>query len=264
MNMFKRFLAMSLVLCMVLGFTPANTFAAEETGADSGTVETIAPEAEAPVREETPAEAPPSVQEEAPAPDAELLALPKKPADGTSAGNPFAPKTGGSQNFRIPGIVTLDNGRLVASADARWNKAWDGGGLDTIVSVSDDNGQNWHYTFANYLGDNGNVYNSKSTAFIDPAIATDGRTIYMIADLFPAGIALNGESGRKDPQTGSTGFDNAGNLLLSKGSSGNYNFYLKNGAIYKVSDNSVVTGYTVDAHFNIKGTNPNKIGRAHV
>ena len=36
-----------------------------------------------------------------------------------------------------------------------------------------DKGDNWNYTFANYLGDNGNVWNNASTAFIDPAMATD-------------------------------------------------------------------------------------------
>ena len=92
----------------------------------------------------------------------------QKPANGNTVGQPFAPYTGGSQNFRIPGIVTLDNGTLIAACDARWNHSGDGAGLDTIVSVSTDNGANWTYTYANYLGDNGDTYNNLSTCFIDP------------------------------------------------------------------------------------------------
>ena len=41
------------------------------------------------------------------------------PKPGVSHGQPFAPGTGGSQNFRIPAIVTLKNGTLVAACDAR-------------------------------------------------------------------------------------------------------------------------------------------------
>ena len=78
----------------------------------------------------------------------------------------------------------------MAAADARWDTTGDGGGLDTIVSRS-SNGTEWYYTFANYLGDNGNTHNGGSTAFIDPVLATDGETIYMLVDLFPAGYALN-------------------------------------------------------------------------
>ena len=99
-----------------------------------------------------------------------------KPENGTTKGQPFAPGTGESRNFRIPGITTLDNGRVVATIDARWSWLADAGGIDTMVSVSDDNGANWTYTFANYLGDNGNVANNQSCCFIDPAIATDGTT----------------------------------------------------------------------------------------
>ena len=65
----------------------------------------------------------------------------EKPANGNTEAQPFAPGTGGSKNFRIPGIVTLDDGTLIAACDARWNHSGDGAGLDTIVSVSKDNGE---------------------------------------------------------------------------------------------------------------------------
>ena len=193
-----------------------------------------------------------------------------KPDNGTTKGQPFAPGTGGSRNFRIPGITTLANGRVVATIDARWSWLADAGGIDTMVSVSDDNGANWTYTFANYLGDNGNVANNLSCCFIDPAIATDGETLYMIADLYPAGFAIN--SAKYYAQPGSTGFDANGNLLLRSdsengitfGNSGyengaknaTYGYYLKDGKIYTTAG-AEVEGYTVDAYFNITGNGIN-------
>ena len=174
-----------------------------------------------------------------------------KPANGTTTGNPFVKGTVGSNSFRIPAMVTLNNGTIVAAADARWNTTYDGGGLDTIVSYSTNNGANWNYTFANYMGDNGNAYNgSESTAFIDPALATDGSTVYMLTDLYPYGVALNG-SGNTAPST-AVGFNSDGTLKLAANGSSTYNYYLKDGQIYD-SSNNVVSGYTVDAYFNITG-----------
>lgn len=61
-----------------------------------------------------------------------------KPQDGTTKEQPFWSGTGGSTRFRIPCLVSLDDGTLVAGCDARWNTSLDGGGLDTIVSRSTD------------------------------------------------------------------------------------------------------------------------------
>ena len=193
----------------------------------------------------------------------------EKPANGTTQGQPFRAGTGGSQCFRIPTIATLDDGTIVAATDARWNWTMDGGGLDTIVSVSKDNGATWTYTFANYLGDNGNAANYASTAFIDPALATDGETLYLVADIFPAGIALNGA--HSGPAVGD-GFDENGNLRLRvnggetiNGSYGatvaakSYDYYLDLDEleIRKAADDSLVEGYAVDAYFNITNTETN-------
>lgn len=187
-----------------------------------------------------------------------------RPDDGATQGQPFAAGTGGSAKFRIPAMVTLDDGTIVAATDARWNTTGDGGGLDTIVSRSTDNGATWNYTFANYLGDNGNEWSGYSTAFIDPALATDGQTTWMVVDLFPAGIALN--SANWAPQAGA-GFDDAGHLRLRDAgqvefgcsyyswyaANASYDYYLDLNTltIHKASDDSKVEGYTVDGFFNI-------------
>ena len=171
-----------------------------------------------------------------------------KPADGTTEGQPFSQGTGGSTYFRIPALVTLSNGTLVAAADARWNATYDGYGLDTVVSRSSDNGANWSYTFANYLGDNGNVYDTSSTAFIDPALAVSGGTVYMLVDLYPGGTYIG------NVQKG-TGFDADGNLLLKKRDESGFNYYLKDGKIYSVDGDKEQLGYSVNDYFNL--TDPN-------
>ena len=110
MNAFKRFFALILSLCMVLSYVPVSAFAAE-TG-DEGSVT--------------------------------LTGTPTTPAGVSGATEPFPlslmtqyGNSGG--HFRIPAIVTLDDGTLVAAADARW-QSWDStddnGNIDTVVSYS--------------------------------------------------------------------------------------------------------------------------------
>lgn len=173
-----------------------------------------------------------------------------KPDDGTTTGQPFSSGTGGSTYFRIPAMVTLDDGTIVAAADARWDGSSDGYGLDTIVSRSTDGGETWSYTFANYLGDNGNALNSSSTAFIDPCLATDGETVYMLVDLYPGGTVIS------NAQAG-TGYDSDGHLMLKASGSSSYDYYLGDfdsdgyAYIYNYESGEYVGGYTVDQWFNV-------------
>ena len=216
MKKLKQTLAWLLVLCMVTSFLPASVFAAASEAPTTGL---------------------------------------------TTNGSPFQKGTGESNSFRIPALVTLSDGTLVAAADARWNTTYDGGGLDTMVAISKDNGATWTHSFANYLGDNGNEYNgSSSTCFIDPALTVvsadtnnDGvaeDTIYMLCDLYPYGIALNG-SGNTAPNT-DTGFTDNGKLKLTADGS-SYSYYL-DGTVICNSSGTEVSGLTVDAYFNVTGT----------
>ena len=181
--------------------------------------------------------------------------------------NPFTPETiialpdgttTKSQSYRIPSMVTLADGTIVAAADIRWNTTYDGGGLDTLVACSTDGGKTWSYNVANYLGDNGNQYNPQSTTFIDPnlLVAADGQTVYMLVDLYAYGVSMNGLWGVYSQPAADTGFDTNGNLKLSDDDHNNYNYYLKDGKIYD-SSNNVVEGYEIDAYFNITYTTQN-------
>ena len=213
MNNLKRFLALVLAMSMLLTVVPFGAFAAESDAAH----------------------------------------MANKPADSTTTDSPFIKDTtGGSTSFRIPVLTTLSDGTLVAAADARWDTCVDGGGLDTIVARSSNDGADWSYTFANYMGDNGNEYNgAESTCFIDPAMAvTSNDTIYMLCDLYPYGVALNG--GKDTAPQMAVGFDTSGRLLLSNDDHTSYGYYLENGKIY-AADGTLQSGYTVDAWFNLTG-----------
>ena len=172
-----------------------------------------------------------------------------KPADGTVSGQPFDKTV--SENHRIPGLVT-HKGMLIAAADARWDNEKDGGGMDIVVSRSTDGGKNWDYTFPAYLGDNGNVWDKGSSTMMDPLIISDGNTLYLFYDLYPAGYSISTNNTNYALSETGTGFDDNGNLLLSttyRGTDGSH--YLKDGLIYPTGSTDAVDGYTVDGWFNV-------------
>lgn len=181
------------------------------------------------------------------------------PLPGTTQDEPFAPGTGGSNNFRIPSIITLDSGRIVAAIDARWNHLGDACALDTIVSYSDDGGETWNYSFPNYFGDSVDSYQPNATAFIDPVMiqGNDG-TIYLMVDLFPGGVALNTAPMAPAKSSGYVEIDSVQRLVLyispkvSEQNDSNYVSYVGDFAdgyakIYN-ADGSV-TDYYVDDHY---------------
>ena len=135
---------------------------------------------------------------------------------------PFSSEATGSRHFRIPSLYTLDNGWIVAAADIRWATGADSPqNLDTIVSVSKDNGETWEWEVVNYLADMAeSTTSTASSSFIDPAIVQDSNgTIHMVVDACPSYVGLM--SGNQMGQE-STGFDDQGRLLVAKGEAGTY------------------------------------------
>lgn len=219
MNNLKRFLALVLAMSMMLTAVPFGAFAA---GSD-------------------------------------ITHMASQPADGeTTDGDPFnddASYTGsttGYTNYRIPGIVMLEDGTLVASADIRYDYEYDGGGSDIMISRSADNGATWNYSVAAYMGDNGNVHNTTSSTMMDPVIITDGTNLYLLYDLFPAGYSLAGGTNTTHAFSATgTGFDGSGRLLLGTTyNSTDCNYYLENGKIY-ATGGTEQSSYTVDEWFNV-------------
>lgn len=109
--------------------------------------------------------------------------------------NPFKQWTAGNQYFRIPSLITLQDGTLLGTCDARWGTFLDGGGLDSIASISKDGGRTWNYSFPLYFPDSNGVAGwdawggySNATTIIDPGIVEgpDG-TVYFMVDVNPTG-----------------------------------------------------------------------------
>ncbi len=101
---------------------------------------------------------------------------------------PFRQGTAGCKNFRIPALITLQDGTLLATADARWETTGDGGGIDSIASISEDGGRTWQYSFPLFFPDSQGYAGRDATTIIDPGVVEgpDG-TIYFIADVNPTG-----------------------------------------------------------------------------
>lgn len=109
---------------------------------------------------------------------------------------PFPTWTGGSYNFRIPCLISMERGNykgnLVVAADARYSTPGDGGGLDTIASVSEDMGKTWSYSYPIWFPDSEGYASKNATTVIDPALVEgpDG-TVYCMADVNPSGITTH-------------------------------------------------------------------------
>lgn len=135
---------------------------------------------------------------------------------------PFSSEATGGQHFRIPSLYTLDNGWMVAAADIRWSTNLDSPeNLDTIVSLSKDNGQTWEWEVVNYFGDMVETSTGDASAsFIDPSMVQDSTgTLHMVVDACPSYVGLM--SGNHMGQE-STGFDAQGRLLVAKTNAGTY------------------------------------------
>lgn len=173
---------------------------------------------------------------------------------GTSEGNPFTPGQP-SEQYRIPQIVTLDDGTLVAQADARWNGGMDGGGNDSMVAYSTNGGATWNWQLVTYYPDNGDVFDPSSTSICDSALATDGKTVYSLSTFFPAGYAINSASADNRP-VADTAFDGDNRLRLSRTGESGYGYYIDLNTLYTSGTAQVysnvgtpVSGYTVDQEF---------------
>lgn len=197
--------------------------------------------------------------------DSSKIKVADKPSPTATSNQPFVQDVSGdSENFRIPAIITLDSGRLVAAADARYDSTSDGGGLDTVVAYSDDNGKTWQSYTANFLGDNGNKFHKKSTSFIDPELLTDGKNIWMMTTFYSGGVALSKYTGLK-PAVDKSAFDNDGMLLLSKNYGLSYKYKVdvesfENGYSRILKNTGEDTGYKIDEFFFLYDKNNNKIG----
>ncbi len=111
--------------------------------------------------------------------------------------NPYSTGTGNTKLFRIPAILTLKSGRILACADLRYgNGTDDPANIDTAVRYSDDNGVTWSEPYlVNGFDDmeyeDHNQAIPKSASFCDSAICEgENNVIYHMCDACPAFMGL--------------------------------------------------------------------------
>ena len=177
----------------------------------------------------------------------------------TSYDQPFARGTMGSSEYRIPAILTLNDGSVMAAADMRYGHGQDSpNNIDTLVAVSKDGYTNWEYTVVNHFDDYADGVTDKASAsFIDSALAQSKETgrIFIVTD---AWTSFGGYPTAKKG-TGFTTINGEKYMLLTTGSVNDdldtFEYYIgkmSNGLapVLKLSDGSD-TGYAVDAEYNL-------------
>ncbi|MBQ6936626.1 MAG: exo-alpha-sialidase [Clostridia bacterium] len=184
--------------------------------------------------------------------------------------NPYASGTFNSKLFRIPAILTLKNGRILACADVRYgNGTDDPANIDVGARYSDDNGVTWSEgKFVNEFCDmeyeDHNKAIATSASFIDSAIAQgEDGTVYHMCDACPAYMGLwsagtygkeNGFIDGKLAVCDKTSADKAESTKLNKEK---YPYFVDDfsadgfAPVRKFSDNEIYDNYFVDRDYKI-------------
>ncbi len=184
--------------------------------------------------------------------------------------NPYAAGTADSKLFRIPAILTLKSGRILACADVRYgNGTDDPANIETAIRYSDDNGKTWSdVKFVNSFEDmehaDHNKAIPKSASFCDSAICeAEDNVIYHMCDACPAFMGLwsagtygkgNGYIDGKLALCDITSTEKAESTTLDKA---HYPYFVGNfddegfAPVLKFSDNSSYKNYYVDKEYYI-------------
>lgn len=184
--------------------------------------------------------------------------------------NPYAPGTADSKLFRIPSILTLKSGRVLAGADIRYgNGTDDPANIETVIRYSDDNCKTWSdIVWVNHFNDMEDCDHNKaiptSASFCDSAMCEDKNgVVYHVCDACPAYMGLwsagtyGKDSGFIDGKLAlcdKTSHEKAESTTLDKN---HYPYYVDNfgedgfAPVLKFSDNSNYKNFYVDRAYNI-------------
>ncbi len=172
---------------------------------------------------------------------------------GSAIGSPFEFGTYGSDFYRIPALITLNDGRQLAAADMRYIHGSDSPqNIDTLCAVSGENG--WEYSVINYYNDCAHKsQNADSASFIDTALLQSKVTddVFALTTMFPSGYGY----AKAVEGTGFKLIDGKKRLMLKAGEVSNsiddYDLYVGDfeGDFAKVI--GADKNYTVDRAYNI-------------
>ena len=181
-----------------------------------------------------------------------LAATPMGVLGAGAAVNPFETGTLGCERFRIPALWTLRDGRVLASADLRWNHGVDAPqNLDVAASLSPDGYAGWTYAVPNRLDDYADGTGSaKSAAYIDSALLqSDSGRVFLLTDLFLSGTGYpNAQKG-----SGCVTVDGKRCIALAARGSDDYRYCIADfdGGFAPVLENGSPTAYAVDREYRL-------------
>lgn len=170
----------------------------------------------------------------------------------TAPQNPFDRGTLSCSEYRIPALLTLDDGSVVAAADLRWNHGTDAPqNLEIGVAVSSNGYSGWWYTVPNYFDDYADGAGSKqSAAYIDSALLqSESGRVFLLSDLFLSGTGYpNAQKG-----SGCVTVDGKSYIALTSKGSSDYSYYIApfDGDFAPVKQNGRPTGYSVDTQYRL-------------
>lgn len=184
--------------------------------------------------------------------------------------NPYAGGTFNSKLFRIPAMLTLKNGRIIACADIRYgNGTDDPANVDTGIRYSDDNGATWSEPqFVNAFDDMEFCDHNKaiptSASFVDSAIAQgEDGAVYHMCDACPAFMGLwsagtyGKENGFIEGKLAVCDFTSGEKAESTKLNKEKYPYYVDDFAednfapVRKFSDNEVYNNYYVNRDYKV-------------
>ena len=160
----------------------------------------------------------------------------------------FSKERGPVNNYRIPSIITADDGTVIACADARLYGGSDNPNrIEKVICRSFDNGESW--SDMRFAVTECGADREHSSAAIDPCLVFDRTkgTLLMLYSHTPAGVGiLNSRRG--------TGFDSEGRQIVVYGKR-----RLALGGDGKLYDGAKATEFCVDGHFDVLA-NGEKVG----
>ncbi|MBF0715379.1 sialidase domain-containing protein [Gemelliphila palaticanis] len=173
-----------------------------------------------------------------------------------------------SNYYRIPTLITLKNGDLLSSIDARKGGTHDArSNIDIAVARSKDNGDTWtdkkyamrfldyKDTVLNWPRDNSgkNIQISGSASFIDSVLLQDETTnrVFLFADAMPHGIGFNNAV----RNSGFKIIDGKKYLKLKKNGESEFNYSIRNDRFIYNDNTNTRTEYRVDKNYNVLKNN---------
>lgn len=185
----------------------------------------------------------------------------KAPNDPVEGAKPFSASSAiGCNYYRIPAMITAQDGTVIASIDARFGGTHDSpNNIDMAVSLSGDNGQSWSdpalalsfddwEASGNFLRADGSLATENSASAIDSSLLQDRHTgrVFMLVDAFP--YATGAFASQKG--SGYTEIDGNQYLALRKNGEEEYRYTVReNGVIY--DENGEKTAYSLNSKYEI-------------